>query len=604
LLARRGLHAAASNLSIFSTEDLIRIAWAFLEVSDADLSALHASEVAALGRILATTEMSLHRWEHPGECTADAPSAGSHSDASVFSSFFGRPRINLPLLESAVDDDDDDDDVLGPFVEQSLRPKLRDLSVDPSTLCKAACNFQRLSSKHHHIKGGWVLTRVAIRLLSSKNARLMKECSIHDLVRLCEAAVLSDMDGHGRELIIGLFARQVVSVLNGALDEETRNDYSINVEAASSSELVTLIWALGELGVKSSPVGEGNKKMRLLFLESLVSDIDIKSLSLAALQRLIRGLVLMKRTPADLSFMLSVLRRILVLLSEVTSPEELCGIAESVGLFKESIKGMKMKNSHYSTTESSSSATAKVGECAEQIQEDELILSPLAEVTSNFQDLAMVSDELLVSIAAFAKGMANRLTAVQIRRLLTVYSLLPFKDDEMIELFASEVSVRMAMLEDLSKNHTLNVLLQDAARKSSHVQSVLFENAEKSFFDSMKNGFMSLFSSGSDESENNAQEKADESATTTEKIAPMIQGSIEATLHAGSRAQTDEATLKVSIDSVLRSLEESASFELGRALELIENYRRIEFSTGNRRSRYDRERRNDIAKRVLSRLLP
>jgi hypothetical protein len=58
------------------------------------------------------------------------------------------------------------------------------------------------------------------------------------------------------------------------------------------------------------------------------------------------------------------------------------------------------------------------------------------------------------------------------------------------------------------------------------------------------------------------------------------------------------------LDSLLASLHEDAAFELGRAIELIENYKRIEFSTGRRRSRYDSERRKEIAKRVLSRLIP
>ena len=93
----------------------------------------------------------------------------------------------------------------------------------------------------------------------------MKECSIHDIVRICEAVVLSDVDGHGRELIIGLFARQVVKVLNQVLENEDQNDSSINIGSASSSEVSTLIWALGEMGVNYYPVDHGkqptNKKM-------------------------------------------------------------------------------------------------------------------------------------------------------------------------------------------------------------------------------------------------------------------------------------------------------------------------------------------------------
>ena len=40
-------------------------------------------------------------------------------------------------------------------------------------------------------------------------------------------------------------------------------------------------------------------------------------------------------------------------------------------------------------------------------------------------------------------------------------------------------------------------------------------------------------------------------------------------------------------DKLLRDLEEGAAFELGRALELIDAYHRIEFQSGRRRKRYE-----------------
>ena len=202
----------------------------------------------ALGSILAAVEQSLHQWERGKTSITQYETR----DASVFSSFFGLPRLKQQLLEHALNDGEDEDESdWTPILEKSRKPLLRDLTVDPATLCKAACGYQRLSRKYPNMKGAWSLTRVAIRLLASKNARLMKECSIHDVISLCEATVLAEGDGHGTDLVTGLFARKVLQLLNAAIDNGSEaKDSSIDVTQASSTEICILLWSLGELGVK------------------------------------------------------------------------------------------------------------------------------------------------------------------------------------------------------------------------------------------------------------------------------------------------------------------------------------------------------------------
>lgn len=255
---------------------------------------INLSVADALGSILATVEQSLYRWERGTVPT----SSNQASEASVFSSFFGKPRLNHQLLEHMLNDgEDEDESVLGPLLQRSGKPLLRDLSVDPSTLCKAACAFQRLSKKHPYMKGGWTLTRVAVRLLSSKNARLMKECSIHDIVRLCEATALGEADGHGRELITGLFARKVLQVLNDSLDCATeKTDSSIDVSTASPSELCSLLWSLGELGAKHYLSDDARhsayKRMRLVSETSLLSQDQVKALDCSSALKLVSILLI------------------------------------------------------------------------------------------------------------------------------------------------------------------------------------------------------------------------------------------------------------------------------------------------------------------------
>ncbi len=297
-LAKLALITASMNLSLFGTEDLLRICWSFLELCGHDDSLFDPQTSISLGRILSTVEQSLYRWER-GDCTT-VSNAGSNPtslahEVPIFSSFFGRSRVNQPLLEQVVcdQDDDDDDNKFAPLLPKARRPLLRDLSVDPSTLCKAACAFQRLSLKHPEIKGGWKLTNVAIRLLTSKNARLLKECSVHDIIRLCEAAVRSEAESHGRELITGLFAHKVVQVLNDVLSEsaDSQRSTSIIIDAASPVEAATLIWALGNLGVKHSLSDESRgmayKRLHLVTETALLTTEQVQQLDSASSAKLV-----------------------------------------------------------------------------------------------------------------------------------------------------------------------------------------------------------------------------------------------------------------------------------------------------------------------------
>lgn len=588
-LSRNALKAVSDHLSTFSIETLVRIAWAHIEINNSDLTVLDSFEMMALGKILATAEHSLHRWERV-DFSTEIPSAESYVDSLLFSSFFGRPRRNLPILEQAVNDDDNQDDMDLAPLGRLQRPKLRDLVIDPSTLCKAACAFQRLSAAHPYLKGGWTFTRVAVRLLSSKNARLMKECSIRDIVRLCEAAVLSDTMGHGREMVIGLFSRQVVKLLNNVIVDGNQQDCSIHIGSASSSELSTLIWALGEMGVKHSPTPT-NKNMRLVHIEPLLKHINVESLNIADLERLIRGLVLMNTSSTEQSFLLRVLKRINKQAPIISTGKEICTLAETIGILKDALNTINNEsyNGHVPGSESMDS--------------DEISSQMIASENISVRDeLSSRSDDVLNAIAKIATESTQILTANEIRRLLEVYSLLPFQVDGLVDCLSEEISTRLVTLQGLRRTRPLDILLKNASRKSSIVRKSLFDDSSASLFSSIKAGIKSFF--GSTNATDDIDQINDDGTKMTEEIASIIQESIFATSDAASRAEADQSALCISLDTVIQKLQEEASFELGRSLELIENYHRTEFSTGRCRSRHDRDTKSYISKRILSRLLP
>ncbi|KAL3906954.1 MAG: hypothetical protein SGILL_009069 [Bacillariaceae sp.] len=442
-----------------------------------------------------------------------------------------------------------------------------------------------------------------VRLMASKNGRLLKEISIHDLVRLCEAAVLNHVDGHGRELIVGLFARQVVSLLNDALANGENKSSAIVLADITSSEAATLIWVLGELGVKVSPPedsSQSNRKMKIDTLEPIVSKIKVELIDSTRLHRLIRGLVLMKQDLSHQSLLVRALNRKRDILSESVSAKFLCIYAEDVGMIRESPNGRRKTK----PTDSETKPPEIKGGSDDADDDDDKLQESEAKDRKKFddEDLLASTEELLNSIANEACSMSKSLTAAEIRRLLEVYSLLPYQADEMIRALEAEVSLRLATLEELSMNQTLGLLLKNADEKASVVKATLYEESDKSFFDSMKNGFMSLF--GTNSEDKTAESTEESKDVLTEQIASMIQESIAAISAASHNAQVEESALQVQVDAVLASLREEASFELGRAAELLENYHRIEFSTGKRTSRYDVDRRKAIAKRVLSRLIP
>ena len=611
----------------------VRISWAFLELCGTEAALSDVTIGVSLGRILATVEQSLHRWEQ-GECQNPTFTNSLSSDTSVFSSFFGKPRLSSAILEQMISDHDDEDEVeLASLLEKSHRPKLRDLSVDPSNLCKAACVFQRLSAKHPHISGGWTLTRVAVRLMASKGARLMKECSIHDIVRLSEAAALSEVDGHGRELITGLFAHKAVQVLNEALDSGRKMGYdSVNIAEASPSEICTLLWALGELGVKHSSYEESrhsaHKKLRMVADVPLLTKDQVNALDVASAIKLVsrhleewcrilwhrltllpansqcRGVIRMKYCSSDPIFVVNVLKAVQKKTSNLQGTDDLCALAESISMLKESLKAAdttRHTNIDSNTDENAEQHKDQSFETPVDVTltpEDDSSI-PLDYALVN-QELKLSCDAILQSITLQAKETAEKFSSVEIRRLLVVYSFLPFQADDFIDCLDREVSFRLSY-QKRSSNASLESLIKNAKSKSVAVNSTIFGDASSSRFGSFKNGILSLFrnSDSSETSDENTEEN-----NLTEELASLIQESIASTSDAAKQAEEFQTASRTSLDSILKRLGEGSSFELGRCQELIESYRRIEFSTGTRRSRYDKERRKDIAKRVLSRLLP
>jgi hypothetical protein len=310
-LAYHALVTAASNLAVFETEDLVsmhsehqhlfgflfltlsffqrqaRIVWAFLSLTDSAESFTWPHVADSLGKIFATIELCLIQWER-GRLSfpKNQTQLSEPVESTRFASFFGQSRFHIPFLDQHVGDPlDDMDETHTSILEMKSRlPLLRDLPLDPLTLCKAASCFTKLMADNL-LQTSDTLARVAMRLLTSRGGRLLRECPLSDLVRLLEALALSDAAGT-RELI-GYFTRQVIHLINDSPQDESG---SIPLKLRPT-DLSTFIWSLGKLGVTYSTSGGdkslAHRRLHLVAKPRLMDRSKFDTLSIPSAIRLV-----------------------------------------------------------------------------------------------------------------------------------------------------------------------------------------------------------------------------------------------------------------------------------------------------------------------------
>jgi hypothetical protein len=240
------------------------------------------SLASALGKILSMVKSSLLDWESGALAVKVEESRVSRNPFS-FASFFGRARFLAQLLDQRSDEPqaEEGDEFSLSFLTKKSLPLLKDLPIDPSTLCKVTASFSSLS-----FPGGDVFARVALRLMTSRSGRLLRECPMADLVRLCEA-VASHGIPLGRERV-SLFVRKLVHLFN--TEWASGQSYSLQ-----SNYAAVLIWSLGELGVKCAsdpgPEVASTAHRRLHLVGRLpLDEIQTRSLTTLNCVKLVRGL--------------------------------------------------------------------------------------------------------------------------------------------------------------------------------------------------------------------------------------------------------------------------------------------------------------------------
>lgn len=166
-------------------------------------------------------------------------------EPSKFVAFLGRSRFALRFFDQRIENSLDDSQDAQELAKKSSRmPLLRDVPVDPLSLCKLSSAICKLAHQFDKslIQSG-VLTRISLRLFASHDGRLLRECPLPDLVRLAEAAALS-MEGAAARSLTGHFTRKVLHIINEMPSDESGFIWL----DLGPDDLSGLLWSLGQLG--------------------------------------------------------------------------------------------------------------------------------------------------------------------------------------------------------------------------------------------------------------------------------------------------------------------------------------------------------------------
>ena len=303
----------------------------------------------------------------------------------------------------------------------------------------------------------------------------------------------------------------------------------------------------------------------------------------------------------DQHTLLKVLELIEPKLSSISSEHDLCEIAESLAVIIQCLSSSSIPSlSSANVTVTANNGTEK--KLTVDIGTDSRYRN-LQMTDGEPETLYQTSTRMLSSVAMYAAERVANLKTGNICRLLAVYSLLPFQADGFIEACEGEVTKRQTLVEAASSTISVEDLLRRAAKQAMSANATVFgliSDDGSSTLDSLKKGLKLLFSNRNDEE----KEIADEMQRFTNEVRSLLDRVTASVTEVDACMERIGIASNVHTDTALQRIVEGVNFDLGHCHELIDHYRRIDFSTGRRRSRYDYVRARDLGKRMLSRLIP
>lgn len=217
--------------------------------------------------------------------------------------------------------------------------------------------------------------------------------------------------------------------------------------------------------------------------------------------------------------------------------------------------------------------------------------------TTDFRDDAPPIDKLpqhtanlLHLIADAAVERIHALESIELRRILHRFVALPFPIDDLIAAAQNEINRRKACLDENTQSF---VKLKDALRKiPPDTLEQLVDSSKAHPSKLVKKMLRSLTREQKEKRKD--EESFSRDTDASDDTHPSLGEVLDTILAATEARDTKVEFPKDKCDSV----------EYGRIQELISQYHRIDFESGSRTSRFNKEGQRLMAKRMMSRLLP
>lgn len=333
-------------------------------------------------------------------------------------------------------------------------------------------------------------------------------------------------------------------------------------------------------------------------------------------------MVALNEMRCDRALLIKVLALIEPTISSISKESDLCDLAESLVTIRNYLSNEVQHSSNMTHTrnsdtvafrlmqEQNTTIVANTTGTNETIQDgnttEQINNSTLPDpVVSEYDTLRDACARMLSILGAYATERVSTLKVDSLCRLLAVYSLSPFQADTFVDACDSEVSHRQKLLESAASVASVEDLLQQAAKNAIEANSTVFgknDDDSRMSLAALKKGLKSIFSPSTADNNNDNDKIAEEMKKFTEEVGILVDRVTAAVTRVEECMGQIGSASNVHTDTLLQGIQGGANFELGRCRELIDNYRRINFSTGRRLSRYDFDR--DLGKRLLSRLIP
>jgi len=309
----------------------------------------------------------------------------------------------------------------------------------------------------------------------------------------------------------------------------------------------------------------------------------------------LRGLISTGMALHRKAYIIEILRHTISRIENLNDSHVLCELIEAAAALREMLNNEVAKEDEDTSLKTEPNTEGLDPNDEEGVYPDELTIA---------SDLSFTIDSLIATLSKISKDLLPRLSHTELRRMLAVYSFTPIRADELISAVQSEMDRRRFDIIQGSRQTALSDIfdrLEKGAFHARHVQQEL-TNRPGSPFSGIKEVFKSFFRHGSDGDEAESDDKAAEQARILDELNEALSCLIDAAEYA--RKLSNTAHDRSNEESVALDHEQSALFELGKCDELLAHYRRVDFESGQRQTRLDEVLGRDMAKRVLSRLLP